>query len=416
MSHPLLRFYCIFICLLVSACQTIAPAFKDSNSHAHETKQFVWGLSTCQYSLDEGNIQLVTLEDGNWMKDAQGEKVISWSGSSGEWGKGSSPFGTRPRLAHLPKTMRLSYYDYQENRFYQLDAELPQRKLYELFNQRTIDRDTKYGESAPRYEGLAVGIAPQGHIVVWVNGGGGDEQIELATFQAQPVPDMTIERYNATNPNGAISTDRWRKLSVSRALKPETIAKLKSGWLPTSSDYLQQRTKYPWRYRMSGNGHLLEFTDVRGNQERFYVGPWMLSPYQSEVTPRGVPQKTYMWFKDLQGNFHVFEMHFYTQYRVAGEPDLTAIWQAYEKLFPGRRVQDNDHPVRERDMATLDIHVSDNLKVYTATLIKGDQRITLPIGNTAMVDVEPFAHFPGEPTPSAALIKSFQDGPSSAAP
>lgn len=373
-----------------------------------------WGIN---YHFEHtGGVHRLVLSDNNGGFQATPEDP--GLGAGNVWGLGGRPMGGDPYLARLPKTMRLRYYDYQEDRFYQLDTELPQKRIYELFTQKTIDRDMKLGQIIPRYTALMVGIAPQGHIVLWVLKGDGRDQVELATFKAQPMPDMTIERYNSTGHYGSnggrafpINADRWKIISQSTALKPETVAKLKSGWLPSADRYLQQRIKYPWRYSMSGNGRLLEFTETQGNQEHFYIAPWMLQQYQNTATMRGVAQTTTMWFNDMQGRRHSVFLPFYTQKPVAGEPDLTPIWQAYEKLFPGRKVEDNDYWPGEQDMATLDIHVSDDLKTFTATLIKGDQRIPLPIGKTQFFDLEPFAHWPGQATPPADVIKRFQGGP-----
>src|SRR5450830_859100 len=71
----------------------------------------------------------------NWLKDAQGDTVARFfSGFGATWGAGSSDMGgTNPKGSRLPKTIHLSYYDYQEDRFYRLEAELPLHRIYELF-------------------------------------------------------------------------------------------------------------------------------------------------------------------------------------------------------------------------------------------------------------------------------------------
>jgi hypothetical protein len=162
---------------------------------------------------------------------------------------------------------------------------------------------------------------------------------------------------------------------------------------------------------MSGNGRLLEFTETQGNQEHFYIGPWSLTQYQNNAAMRGVPETTVMWFNDLQGKRHRVFLPFYREERVAGEPALTPIWAAFKSVFPDRTVEGNDFWPGDKDMIIVDIHVSDDLKAFTATLIKGDQRIALPIGETQFFDLEPFAHAAGQATPPPDVVKRLQGGP-----
>jgi hypothetical protein len=257
MLSKIYRLSMVVICsLLLAGCQTTlqapvkdgAPTSKDAAMQAYETEEFTWDIGTSHYYLDKGATQMVTLERENWMKDAQGNVVANWFGAGNVWGIGGGPMGGDPRTARLPKTMRISYYDYQEDRFYQLDAELPQKKLFELFKQKTVSIDTKYGSVKPMFNGLLIGVAPQGNVVVWARARGARDQVELATYKAHAMQDMTIERYNSTGtygPNGGrafpISTDRWGILSDATALTPATVERLKSGWLPSADYYLQQR-------------------------------------------------------------------------------------------------------------------------------------------------------------------------------
>ena len=378
---------------------------------AYETEEFTWGLYTSHYYLDAGNTESPTLERQNWMKDAQGNVVMQWYGEGTAWGKGSPPMGGDKRRARLPKTLRVTYYDYQEDRFYQLDAELSLPLLYDLFKQKVVSPDLGLGTVVPRFDNFKIGIAPQGHVVLWLGGRAGADQVELAVFKAKPLRDMTVERYNASKPAFPLKTDRWKKISYETSLRPETVAKLKSGWMPDASYYLKQRVKYPWRYRMSGNARLVELQESQGNQEHFYVGAWMYGMYQNTAAMRGIPVAATLYFNDSQGKRHGLFFNLFSKERVAGEPDLTPIWDAFEAVFPGRKPEDNDYLPGEQDMATVDIHVSDDLKTYTVTLIKGEQHISLPIGRLRAFDLAPFAHAVDQATPKPEVVKLLQNGP-----
>jgi len=422
MLHHALRLIILTCSLLLVANLGWAQTkpIKETAMPAYETEEFIWGLRTSHYYLDSGSTYLENIERQNWMKDAQGKVVAQWFGAGNVWGKGGGPMGGDERRARLPKTLRTTYYDYQEDRFYQLDAELPLQKLYALFKETVVSAGMSYGKVVPKFDTFMIGIAPQGHVVVWIGGRGGDDQIELGVYKAQISRNMTVDGYNATKPAVPLTANRWDEMSdlgtYRTGLKPETVAKLKTGWMPELAYYLKQRTKYPWRYRMSGNAHLLEIMEGQGNQEHFYVGPWMMGLYKSTAEMRGIPSAATLWFNDLKGKRHSLWLGFYSKERVAGEPDLGAVWDAFETVFPGRKPEDNDYLPGDNDMATLDIHVSDDLKTYTATLIKGEQRINIPIGDTQFFDLEPYAHGPGQPTRKPEVVKLLQNGPEAAKP
>lgn len=414
------------ICLNIAACHAplkvpVTPHSQSTTGykmHPYETEQFTWSIYTSHYYLDKGNTQMVTLEQENWMKDAEGKVVANWFGAGAAWGLGGQPMGGNARLARLPKTMRITYYDYQEDRFYQLDAELPLAQIYELFMRKTVSIGLDYGNVTPQFNTFLIGIAPQGNIVLWLSSGDGTDQVELANYRATVMQNMGIARYNTTGTYGSngerafpISADRWQVLSSATALEAATVEKLKSGWTPPATPYLQQRLKYPWRYRMSGNGYLLELKESQANKEFHYIGPWEMLQYKSTAKMRGIPTSTTMWFNDLKGKRHRIFIPFFVRERVAGEPDVTPIWEAFRSVFPDRKVQDNNYWPSERDMATIDVHVSDDLKTYSATLIKDDLRIAIPIGNVQFFDLAPYAHAPGQTTPPPDAIKRLLGGP-----
>jgi len=144
--------------------QATTLAQKDPSMQDITTIELNWGIFMNRYQLDMGSTRIAPLEGGNWMKDAQGNFLRGWYGVTG------TPMGGNEKISRLPKTMRVSYYDYQENRFYQLDAELPQDTLYQLFQQRMAAIDSEAIEQ--RFDTIVIGIYPQGHIMTWVMGGG----------------------------------------------------------------------------------------------------------------------------------------------------------------------------------------------------------------------------------------------------
>jgi hypothetical protein len=120
-----------------------------------------------------------------------------------------------------PASMRAMVY--LEDRFYQLDAELPLRRIHDLLIQapQIIDKDVNYGKVRPRYDDVRIGVAPDGHVMLWAAGLG--SQVELAKYRAVVLHGITRKSYNASLPGGTftLTESEDRRLMLDR-LKPES--------------------------------------------------------------------------------------------------------------------------------------------------------------------------------------------------
>ncbi len=394
------------------ASPTSSTLKKEVPMSTIQTETFTWSTNVSNYNVDMGDVDIHTLLPENWFKDAQGKVVREFYGSGGMWGVGGPGIGGEERTTTLPKTLHMSYYDYIEDQFYVLDAELDQRRIYELFKQKSLNLDYRGKEHiAARYNALVIGVAPQGNIMVWVGEAYGREQVELASYRATLRSDITVAAYNARNPTFKIHTPRLDYLS--KSLKPETVAKITSGLRPNANYYMRrQRIMYPWRYSMSGNAKLVEYNDRLGNTERSTVWPYELAAKQQLPRLRGAPREAQLFFNDKDGKRHSVYIEFFTHFRVSTEPYLEPVWAALEKMFPGRTLEKNMDLPSEADMATLDVNVSDDLKTFTATLIKGDMRLPLPVAPRPQVlDLEPYSHWLGVETPPPHVVKWLKEGP-----
>ena len=101
-----------------------------------------YGVQGTSYNIDnQGRVQIEEIEGQNYMLDAQGKVVKLWFGlPSGAWGVGAStPIGGSPSPARLAKTVHLGYYDTVEQQAYTAEFELPQERIYELLQLKTMD-------------------------------------------------------------------------------------------------------------------------------------------------------------------------------------------------------------------------------------------------------------------------------------
>lgn len=393
----------------------------NSNNNHPETATMKWDVSFCSYGIDiepRGQGDVTTLWTDNWMKDAEGQLVAKfYTGFGAAWGAGSMGMGgTSAKASRLPKTMRLKYYDYLEDRFYQLDAELPLRRIHDLFFRapRIIDKDVNYGTVRPRYDDVRIGIAPNGHVMLWAAGVG--NQVELAQYRADVLTGITRKSYNASLPGGTftLTESEDRRLMLDR-LKPETIARIDAGWRPDAMWYMRHiRVKFPWRHAMTGNvSRITELESYQGNAEAESVGVWEMNLYQQIHRMRGIPNTAKFWFHDRQGKRHFLWLEFCLRERAVSEDDLTEVRAAFDEMFPNRQLDDNDYLPGAEDMATVEVHVGDDFKRFTASLVKGNVRLPLPVGKTQHFVLEPFTHWPGnkteELTPEERRL--FQNGP-----
>jgi Protein of unknown function (DUF2931) len=412
--------------LLTSACALVFGWAELTNTHTafgrtmdYETEKFKWSIDVCAYGIDidpRAYIPIKTLSTDNWLKDADGNLVaLFYTGFGAAWGSGATPMGgPSDKGARLPKTLRLTYYDYLEDRFYQLDAELPQQRIYELFKQKTVSNDLDYGKVTPRFNSLRIGVAPQGNIMLWVTGE--TDQVELGAYQAvQVMKDQTPKSYNATLPGGrsfTLDENRDRALASGRA-KPETVARIKAGWRPSPNWYMRDiRVKYPWRFRLTGAAaRMVELESFQGNAESQSVGAWEMHLYQSSGASHAVPETAKFWFVDATGQRHHLWLSFYKRERALSEADLSEVLAAFEKMFGKRTMEDNEPWPLEKDMATVEVNVGEDFKTFTATLVKGDVRLPLVVGRTQYFALNPHAHWPKQKTPEPDVRQLFLSGP-----
>ena len=243
-----------------------------------------------------------------------------------------------------------------------------------------------------------------------------NDQVELQTYRAQELPGLTRASYNASLPGGTFTLmeDRWKALAGGR-LKPETLERIKAGWVPDPSWYMRTiRVKYPWRHRLTGNvSQVTELESYQGNAEALSVGAWEMALYQSSTAMRGVPDTAKFWFSDRNGTRHHLWLSFSLRERALSDSDLTEVRAAFEQIFPGRKMEDNDFLPNEQDMATVEVHISDDFKTFTASVVKGDMRVPLPVGKTQHFVLEPYTHWPGNKTEQITpeQRRLFQLGP-----
>jgi len=383
-----------------------------------DTQTFKWEVDTCAYGFEldpRAYAPMKTLMRDNSLYDAQGREIAGFYSPFGAaWGRGSDLMGgpSKEKGAPLPKRLKLTYYDYLYNRFYQLDTELPLARLHALFSQKSVDKDNNYGQVRPRFEILRVGVAPDGYVMLWASGYT-DSQVELGSYRAKELTGITPKSYNESLDRGfKLIEDQFEGLRDGR-VKAEAWARIQAGWRPDPMHYMRDiRVKYPWKYKLTGAAaRIVELISAQGDQQSEGVGAWEMGAYQDSRALRGVPEAAKFWFLDHAGKRHHLWLRFWRRERALSEADLSEVFATFESMFGKYKPEDDFKVLNPEDWGTVEVHVGEDFKTFSATLVRGNKRVPLPVGRTQYFPLNPHAHWPEQATPAPDVVKLFQEGP-----
>ena len=160
----------LFLPLQLASCQNHNSNNKDMNEPEYE-----WGISVnapIGYPIHvyAGRVGPEYIMSDLWC-----------STEEPDWGSAYVNEGNDPK--ELPKDIDIVWFSFIENCFYNLQAPLDYEKIEKLFKEG-FEQRIRYGElHHTTYNGLVVGLAPGGTVVVWV-GKGYSPITEVGRFQA----------------------------------------------------------------------------------------------------------------------------------------------------------------------------------------------------------------------------------------
>ncbi len=160
----------LFLPLQLASCQNHNSNNKDMNEPEYE-----WGISVnapigYPVHVYAGKVGPQYIISELWC-----------STEEPDWGSAYANEGNDPK--ELPKDIDIVWFSFIENCFYNLQAPLDYEKIEKLFKEG-FEQRIRYGELRhTTYNGLVVGLAPGGTVVVWV-GKGYSSITEVGRFQA----------------------------------------------------------------------------------------------------------------------------------------------------------------------------------------------------------------------------------------
>ena len=340
-----------------------------NNNYA--TAEFGWSMGVSNYSLDSsGRTYMEAIRPGNnLMLDSEGNEVAGVDfGGGGRWGLNGNVLGSQDdSKKRLPARLKMLYYDRQEHQTYRIDAPLPTYKIYELFKQGFVDLSGK----KLNYNQILVGLAPRGHVVVWVKEAA--FMVEVATLQAEKttLDEQTLEKFKNYSAN--IGLFEYPELT---GLIPETVAKIKAGTEPDPTPYLKKRIRYPWNVGNINGIKEVEYFRVTINEEKMMI--WQRLIAQDKTIVKPLPTELDMYYDDpKEGKRYNLDIFFYTKDRVYEEPDISELQSIFERWYPNAGIEEGTQGIPETEFVQFEFEFDRAGGTTSIYVRKGNERIEL---------------------------------------
>ena len=363
----------------------------SNNNYA--TAEFGWGMGVSNYTLDAGDseMSMEAIRPGNnLMLDSEGNVVARVDfGSGGRWGLSSGVLGSQDdSKKRLPARLKMLYYDAQEKQAYRIDAPLPTQKIYELFKQGFVDLSGK----RLNYDQILVGLAPRGHVVVWVKEAA--FMVEVASFEATKtnLDEQTLETFKNYSANiGLYEMQFWKDWTE------ETLAKIKAGLEPDPTPYLKKRIRYPWNLGNINGVKEVEYYRATINAERMMIWRRLLVHDREIVKP--LPQRLDMYYDDPKdGKRYNVDVFFYKKDRVFEEPDISELQAIFERWYPNATAEEGTQGIPESEFVQFEFEFDREGGMTSIYVRKGNERIELNNARVKWRELPPNSYDGDAPT------------------
>ena len=209
------------------------------------------------------------------------------------WGKETSTHIVGETFKPLPVQLKISWFSFTEDRFYEGKFDLPKDKLLSLFQSGVANAYFK-NERWP-FDRIVVGLAPGGDVAVWA--GAGPILKEIRLFHAKPVDlpwSLVLD-----NPN--YSRQQHISESLEEVLSPEDLKKVKSTPVPIGK-WAEFSRRFSWTPKIQGQVVAQDLWIYGLNGEREWLD---LSGTRKDVDPypgdRATPEKLSLYWQTASG-------------------------------------------------------------------------------------------------------------------
>lgn len=228
----------------------------------------------------------VTIHGGEFVRpDGQTFPVPTGHLLEGSWGASGTLSAVGDERQPAPTRLRMLWFSYTEDQFYEGDFALPQLKIHKLLQQGYWNIEK---QQPGTYNSLIVCTIPKGGVVVWL---GGTNQTLIGRFQGQPAALDFKQFYGPAN--------RAKVLQEVRAQMPPDVQQQSAARPPSAQKWDDYLRRYPWKVEVSQPITLYKYSLHYLNAERVR-DPLSrdLGPYRQQLvepSPKPVPSKLYLY-------------------------------------------------------------------------------------------------------------------------
>ena len=194
-------------------------------------------MNKCPYYISGSAPKLYPTESffGNlmWSED-DGISVPYCCPFADDWGKPVSMHVYDDKEFPIPSYLDMIWLSLTENKFYSIEEDLPTDKLEQSFQ----ERNKVSGESLYNY--IIVGMAPYGHIALWVHG---DNKAKLVAWMEAEETDVEMEDFC---PSTRLSRNEYVEMMLKSV--PEAIENLEKNGLPPHDLFDNYMRQFIYRY------------------------------------------------------------------------------------------------------------------------------------------------------------------------
>ncbi len=216
------------------------------------------------------------------------------------WGRPVSTHVVGDDEKPLPDRIEITFYSYAEDQFYRGQFKLPHEVISDRFSDGyeglNIDQGTRY------FDEITAGVAPGGHVAVWLVGPGRTEEILFE--QAEPIDLDWEEFWRLSYSNTDLEPrDEYRRDFMGDPRFQVAREQSESGKLPLDK-WSRLRKHYPWEprfYRLPEPHQNITIKYTNG--EQYHLRP----PYNTEQATAVQPMPTYLSFR---AGSDLFLIHF----------------------------------------------------------------------------------------------------------
>jgi len=292
-----------------------------------------------------------TIDDAYFLSPGGGFPVPYGHRLDSGWGGSAIGWSVGDEMQPAPDSLRIRWFSYTEDKFYEGHFLLPQERIYKLLKAGLWDTESR---AHITYNDLSLSVVPGGVVVVWLTQGRGDKVL-IGRYEAREIlydyarHRPGVDRVASVREGRAMASPEAQRAIATRTLGPKKW----DTWL----------RKYPWQLAFSQPLTLTDFNITYFSEEA--TG----NPFTPDMTayaqillapsPKAAPKHYMLYVAGAYGRKKIFKVSPFD------EAEIITAFQTLAAAHPGQPL-------------TLFIETNEQLTEASLSLRAGKQIIPLP--------------------------------------